>query len=89
MTTLSLRLSPEMEQKLAEEARLDGRSRSELVRDVLAAYLEAQDKRRFIAGLLAEAKRLTRAETAGVAEEFLEADNEALELAEGSAPKSV
>lgn len=89
--TLSLRLPEEIEKKLAEEARLANAPRSEIVRKAIADYLVRQEKERFMAELVAEARAAyaseeVRREAIEIAEEFLPLDNEALDIAEGRKP---
>lgn len=91
MGTLSLRLPEEIERKLAEEARLANTPRSEVARQAIAEYLVRQEKERFMAELVAEARAAyaneeVRREAIEIAEEFLPLDNEALDIAEGRKP---
>lgn len=91
MGTLSLRLPEEIEQKLADEARLANVPRSEVARQAIAEYLVRQEKERFMAELVAEARAAyaneeVRREAIEIAEEFLPLDNEALDIAEGRKP---
>lgn len=88
MRTLSLGLPDEIEQKLAEEARLANAPRSEVARQSIAEYLVRQEKERFMAELVAEARATyaneeVRREAIEIAEEFLPLDNEARDIAEG------
>ncbi|MFZ5557578.1 MAG: ribbon-helix-helix protein, CopG family [Pseudomonadota bacterium] len=88
MGTLSLRLPEEIEQRLAEEARLAKAPRSEIARQAIAEYLVRQEKERFIAEVVAAAKAIAanenaRHESVELAEEFLPLENEALDIAEG------
>ncbi|MBM5797805.1 MAG: ribbon-helix-helix protein, CopG family [Cyanobacteria bacterium K_Offshore_0m_m2_072] len=86
----SLRLPQELERRLGEEARHCGRPRSELIREALEQLLRSREQERLMARLVAAAEALasdpsTRAESLAVAADFLNADNEALALAEGGA----
>ena len=91
MGTLSIRLPDGLDQQLHEEARLAEKTRSELVRDLVAEYLVRRERERFMAELVAEAKAAysdpdIRREALQIAEDFLPLDNEALDLAEGRQP---
>ena len=82
MGTLSMRLDGELEEKLARAAETDRRSRSELVREALAAYLNERERRRFLGEIARAARQLNAVEARTVAEEALPTDNEALGVAE-------
>jgi predicted transcriptional regulator len=87
MSVISLRLPEDLEAKLAEEARLSSRLRSEVARDAIADYLARLERERFLASLEAAARNLasdrdSSGEALGVAEQFLPLDNEALALGE-------
>ena len=49
MAAISLRLSDEIEALLAAEAELEGRSRSEIVREAIADYVTRRERERFMA----------------------------------------
>jgi predicted DNA-binding protein len=88
MGAMSLRLTEELEDRLAKEAELEGKPRSELVREALHEFLQRRERDRFMAEMVAEAKEAysdpgIRREAIEMAEEFLPLDNEALEIAEG------
>lgn len=85
MGNLSIRLPEDLERRLAEEAERAHCGRSELVREAIQWYLTAREKRRFMSALVEDAQRLTRTETAGVADDWLAFDNEALEIGEPEA----
>lgn len=57
MTAISVRLPDEIETRLAEEARLEGRPRSEVAREAIAEYLERREKERFMAEMVEEVRR--------------------------------
>jgi predicted transcriptional regulator len=57
MTAISLRLPDEIETRLAREAGLEGRPRSEIARVAIVEYLERREKERFMAELVEEARR--------------------------------
>jgi predicted transcriptional regulator len=91
MGTLSIRLPDALDRQLQEEARLAEKTRSELVRDLVADYLARRERERFMAELAAAARALANdpeavAESLEIAEDFLPLDNEALDLAEGRQP---
>ena len=84
MRTLSVRLPESLGRKLDHEARDEGKSRSELARKAIADFVERRERERFLATLAAEAREVRDApEGRRIAEEFLVAENEALEVAEG------
>lgn len=88
MGAISLRLPDEVENRLAEEARLEGRARSEVVREAIVEYVARRERERFMTELVAEAKAVYADEAGAraaveLAEEFVESDNDALDLAEG------
>ena len=58
MTAISVRLPEDIETRLAEEARLEGRPRSEVAREAIAEYLERREKERFMAEMVAAARAL-------------------------------
>lgn len=91
MAAISLRLPEHLDRKLAEEAELAGRPRSEVVRDALAQYLAEQERKRFMAEVVTAARALAAdpdacSEAQQIAEDFLVAENEALDRAEGRRP---
>ena len=57
MTAISVRLPEDIETRLAEEARLEGRPRSEVAREAIAEYLERREKERFMAEMVEEVRR--------------------------------
>ena len=84
MGAISLRLPHELETKLAEEASLSGQPRSQLIREALEVLLAIRQRQRDQAALAAAAMALAsdpdaRREAQLLAEEFLAAENEALE----------
>ena len=91
MSILSIRLPDELDRQLQEEARRAEKTRSELVRDIVAEYLVKQEKARFMAELVEEARRAYSdpeicREALEIAEDFLPLENEALDIAEGRKP---
>lgn len=90
MGAVSLRLPDDLERKLSQEATLSGQPRSQLIREALEDLLTRRERERLVAAMVAAAKALAadpdaRTEALAVAADFLPAENEALELAEGRA----
>lgn len=88
MTTLNIRLTEQIEQRLTEEAERENKTRSEIARDALTWYLTEIEKKRFMDQLLEEARSAyansnIRQEAQAIAEEFLPLENEILERVEG------
>ena len=91
MGAISLRLPDDLERKLATEADLAGRPRSEVIRDALAQFIAQRERARFMAELAAEARvgygdPQLRREALDMAEEAVALGNQALDLAEGRQP---
>ena len=91
MGAISLRLPDDLEPKLATEADLAGRPRSEVIRDALAQFIAQRERARFMAEFAAEARvgygdPELRREALDMAEEAVALGNEALDLAEGRQP---
>lgn len=77
MTAISLRLPDEIENRLSNEARIEGRPRSEIARAAIVEYLERREKERFMAEMVEEARRAyadpeIRRESIEIAEEGME-----------------
>ena len=88
MHTLTIRLTEELEQELEEEARLSRRPSAELAEKAITSFLEERRRERFREALAHAADALGRdPETLNFVEGLLPLDNEALGLAEDSAPK--
>lgn len=87
MRTLSVRLPDPLDRRLVEEARDEGKSRSEFAREAIAEYVARRERQRFLAAL-AEESREMRAdpEVRRIGEDFLAPENEALEAATGPPP---
>lgn len=88
MAMLTIRLTDSIEQQLAQEARRENKTRSEIALDALAWYLTEVEKKRFMTQLLDEARAAydnnnIRQETQTIAEEFLFIEDDMLENAEG------
>jgi metal-responsive CopG/Arc/MetJ family transcriptional regulator len=91
MSMLNIRLTEQIEQQLAEEARRENKTRSEIARDALNWYLTEGEKKRFMDQLLEEARTAyadnnIRQEALDLAEEFLSLDGEIPEKTDNSAP---
>lgn len=91
MSMLNIRLTEQIEQQLAEEARRENKTRSEIARDALNWYLTEIEKKRFMDQLLEEARTAytdnnIRQEAFDIAEEFLSLDGEIPEKTDNSAP---
>ena len=87
MTTLNIRLTEQIEQRLSEEAERENKTRSEIARDALNWYLLEIEKKRFMDQLLKEARAAyanesIRQEAQIIAEEFLPVENEMLDNTE-------
>jgi len=82
MGVLSMRLDDELDQRLSREAERENRTRSELVRDALAAFLSERERERFLAEIARAARAIDPGDAKAVAAEALPLDNEALGTAE-------
>jgi len=84
MSTVSLRIPDDLDEKLNQAARRENRSRSELLREAVIEYLERMEKERFLNDFVAEAREgygnsgVTR-DARTIADDFLELENEALD----------
>ncbi len=58
MGALSLRLPDDFDTRLENEARLEGKTRSEIARQAIAEFLERREKERFMAEMVAAAQAL-------------------------------
>ena len=58
MANISVRLPPEIERNLEEEARLAGRNRSDVVREAVGEYLTQKQKERIIEEMRGAARAL-------------------------------
>lgn len=88
MKMLSLRVPDDLEARLACEARLTGRRRSEVARDALDRFLKESERERFLSEIVEDAQKLhaddsARHEMIEIAEELLPLENEVLESSEG------
>ena len=82
MSTLSLRLSPELDAQLNEESRLSAQPKSLLARSALEQFLAARRRDRFLARLATAAAAIDAEFAAALAAEALPLDNESLALVE-------
>ncbi len=85
MGSITIRLDEALEKMLEQELQNGDKSRSDLVRDALQDYLKRHKRERLIQAMVKEMKSLSpeaRQEEIDIAEEFLPAENEALELGE-------
>ncbi len=82
MGLLSLRLDDDLERRLAREAERENRSRSEVAREALAAWLAERERQRFHDQLARAARAIDREASRDLADEALPLDNEALEATE-------
>lgn len=87
MSTVSLRIPDELDERLSREASRENKSRSEMLREAVSEYLDRKEKERFLNEFVAE----TRAgygdpgiaeDARAIAEDFLPAENEALDSTE-------
>ena len=91
MGAISLRLPDDLACKLATEADLAGRPRSEVIRDALAQFIAQRERARFMAELAAEARvgygdPQLRCEALDMAEEAVALGNEVLDLPQRRQP---
>ena len=82
MSTLSIRLSDDLDERLSEESRLASQPKSLLVRTALEQFLTGRRRERLFARLSAAAAA-TEIGATEFAAEALPFDNESLSLAEG------
>jgi len=82
MTTISLRLPDALSQRLEQEMASSHQSRSELIRLALENFLHERQQQRLLAAFAAEAALLDREEITAVADDFADAEEQALERAE-------
>ena len=82
MTTISLRLPDDLSQRLEQEMASSHQTRSELIRSALENFLRERQRQRLLAAFAAEATLLDREEIAELADDFADAEDQALERAE-------
>ena len=83
MSTLSIRLSKELDSRLCEESLMAREPKSLLARMALEEFLKRRRHDRFVAELARAAAAIDREETAALAAEALPLENEVLAVAEG------
>lgn len=82
MATLNMRLDDELDRRLAREAELADRTRSEIARQAIVEFLSQRQRQRFLDEIARAARDRGAREAVAAAEEALTTDNEALSLAE-------
>lgn len=80
MATLNMRLDDDLEARLAREASLLDRTRSDLARTALEAYLAHCERQRFQAEILRAARARGDKEAIAAVAEALYTDNESFDL---------
>jgi predicted transcriptional regulator len=90
MTAISLRLPDHVEAQLKEEARIEGKSQSEIARIAIVEYLQRREKERFMAELVAAGRALANdpqawAESREIAEGLADEGMDAMIAAERAA----
>ncbi len=89
MSSLTIRVDPELDKKLGEIAADRELTRSEVVREALQRLVRDHERELLLKQMIAEYQVNSRAESIAIAEEALPTDNEALGRAEGMKPKRV
>ena len=87
MSTLSIRLSDDLDERLSEESRLASQPKSLLARTALEQFLAGRRRQRLLARL-ASAAAAMEADAAELAQEALPFDNESLALVERRSPSA-
>lgn len=82
MTTLSIRISEDLDARLSEESRVANQPKSLLARAALEQFLDRQRRERFLARLARAAGAIDGDAADMLAAEALPLDNESLALAE-------
>ena len=82
MPLVSIRLSDDIEARLAREAERTSRPKSEIARNAIIDYLRRAERERFLAEIARAARARGDAEALASAEEALPLDNESLALTE-------
>jgi len=91
MGTLTLRLPDNLDRKLTALAAQTHQNRSAVARAALEKFLRDREREQFLAEMVKAAQFLAtdpeaRAESFAIAEEFADADSEALDISEGRKP---
>jgi predicted transcriptional regulator len=82
MAILNMRLDEDTDRRLTREAERARKTRSEVAREALTAYLSERERGRFRNEIARAARDLDPAQARALAEEALPLDNEALGAAE-------
>jgi len=90
MTAISLRLPDDIETQLKAEARLEGKTQSEIARLAITEYLARREKERFMAAMVAEMRTAysnpeIRREALEIAENLVDDDLNAIIASERAA----
>jgi predicted transcriptional regulator len=90
MTAISLRLPDRIEAQLKEEARVEGKTQSEIARLAITEYLARREKERFMAEMVAAGRALAAdpqawAEAREIAEDLADEGLDAIIAAERTA----
>lgn len=90
MTAISLRLPDSIEAQLKEEARIEGKSQSEIARLAIVEYLQRREKERFMAEMVAAGRALAAdpqawAESREIAEDLVDEGLDTIIAAERAA----
>lgn len=88
MPSFSIRLPDELESRLLEEARIENKPRSEVVREAIAEYVTHRERERFLGKLASAARALakdreTRSEVLEIERDLID---EGLDVLLGSEP---
>lgn len=86
MSTLSIRLSRELDARLSEESRVTNEPKSLLAREALERFLTYRSRERFLARLTQAAVAVDPDEAAALSDEALIPDNESLAWSENQGP---
>lgn len=84
MATLNMRLDEDLEARLAREASLVDRTRSDLAREAIETYLAHCERQRFQAEILRAARARGDDEAVAAAAEALYMDNESFALTQAA-----
>lgn len=84
MPLVSIRLPDDVEARLSEEAERSRRSKSEIAREAIIAYLQRVERERFLADIARASRERDHREALREAEEALPLDSEALDIADGT-----
>ena len=82
MSSLSLRLPPQLDAMLVRESRRKGVKKSALAKEAIEAYLIASKRNHFLAEIARAARFINPRESKAMLEEALPFDNESMHSAE-------